>query len=290
MVIIWFRNGFYNGRANQIDLELLLPAEASQRAKEKDHSEHDDSSDDSSLSFDSLPSFERSKSEGVSDDEASAKKRNDALRRHIEDTIDRLHGHALQIDKAGAKHRRERIEVYRQKEGPKVAYDGFKKIAIAKAKDEFPNTSEIFRERIAESFARRRIRFEYLEKHQKKRDIDVAIREGNVPSGLETKPSAEGVGGSRDLLPQTGGPKQAVELGHQPQQYQNTVYSATEVTKLEVGPQMRVERPKQPESVASVALRHHEFPKPPQITGSSFRCPYCRVDFRDSEAQKARWV
>ncbi|KAF6788995.1 Kinesin light chain 5 [Colletotrichum sojae] len=153
------------------DIYLLYPAEANQQAINADDFGQEDSSDDSSLSFDSLPSFDCSESESIS----AAKKRNGDLRQHIEDTIDRLHGHALQIDKAGAKHRQERIEIYRQKEGPKIAYDGFKKMATAKAKDQFPNASENFRERIAESFARRRIRFEYLEKHQKKRDIDVVI-------------------------------------------------------------------------------------------------------------------
>ncbi|KAM0520622.1 hypothetical protein ACHAPE_003019 [Trichoderma viride] len=88
---------------------------------DEDTSDDDAQSDSSSLSFVSLSSSEKSEAEadGAIDDVPSAsEKRHAALRTHIEDTIDRLHGHALQIDHAGAKHRREQIELYRQKEGP----------------------------------------------------------------------------------------------------------------------------------------------------------------------------
>lgn len=80
-------------------------------------------------------SSDESEAEGSIDDAPLAsEKRHTALRTHIEDTIDRLHGHALQIDRAGAKHRRERIEVYRQKEGPKWAYEAYKELANRAAK------------------------------------------------------------------------------------------------------------------------------------------------------------
>lgn len=159
-------------------LELLQPDKAIENVANTHASSDDAHSDSSSLSFLSLSSSEKSETDGVTNDAPSAsEKRHTALRRHIEDTIDRLHGHALQIDRAGAKHRRERIDFYRQKEGPKWAYEGYKELATRAAKSYFPSASEAFRQRIGESFARRRIRFEYLAEHQKKRAVEVTVHQ-----------------------------------------------------------------------------------------------------------------
>ncbi|KAF8867424.1 hypothetical protein BDZ45DRAFT_734690 [Acephala macrosclerotiorum] len=143
--------------------ELQQPAEVLAQISKvnADNNLNDAESDASSLSFKSLSSSEGSKGQSAAGDAASPwRKRNLALQRHIGDTIDRLHGHARRIERAGAKHRRERVEVYREKEGPKWVYEGFKKLAIWKANEEFKLASDTIKQRIAESFARRRIRFE----------------------------------------------------------------------------------------------------------------------------------
>ncbi|PVH69881.1 hypothetical protein DL98DRAFT_438106, partial [Cadophora sp. DSE1049] len=240
----------------------------------------DTESDASSLSFQSLSSSEHAEAESAADDAASAwRKRHLALQRHIEDTIDRLHGHALRITRAGAKHRRERVEIYRQKEGPKVLYEGLRELGIRTAKMQFPSASEAFRERMAESFARRRIRFEYLEKHQKKRAVNRDVQE---EQGL---PPEDGDGLAQ--LQKQEPPKRPNIPVRRRLPDQRTIYSATENTKLEMRPQPR--RQKRAESVASVALRHPGFPPRPRSSGASFQCPYCRLEFRAREADEGRW-
>ncbi|KAL6695705.1 hypothetical protein J3F84DRAFT_408721 [Trichoderma pleuroticola] len=210
----------------------------------------DDAQSDSSLIvFMSLSSSEESEEEGASSTSEVA------LRRHIEDTIDRLHGYTRLIDYAGARHRRERIELYRQKEGPKWAYEGYKRLANQAAKTYFPLASEAFRQRIGESFARRRIRFE-------------------IPDGVTyVSKSEEPTDVSSQSVPQD----------------QHTIYSATVNTKLDMQPQAK--RQERAESVASVALRHPGFPPPPQVCDetNSFQCPYCRLEFRACEAGRDRW-
>ncbi|KAF6801192.1 ankyrin repeat protein [Colletotrichum sojae] len=64
------------------------------------------------------------------------------LQRHIEDTIDRLHGHALQIDRAGDGHRRERVKLYQQKPEHSYAYEAYETLASLKAKDQFPKADK----------------------------------------------------------------------------------------------------------------------------------------------------
>ncbi|KAF6809397.1 hypothetical protein CPLU01_15508 [Colletotrichum plurivorum] len=93
------------------------------------------------------------------------------LQRHIEDTIDRLHGHALQINRAGAGHRRERVKLYPQKPEPGHAYKAYETLARLKAKDQFPKAEDELVSRMV-SFARRRTRFDYLKEHQKKRAVE----------------------------------------------------------------------------------------------------------------------
>ncbi|KAL7919843.1 hypothetical protein ACQKWADRAFT_300213 [Trichoderma austrokoningii] len=254
--------------------------------KTYDGSDDDDApSDSSSLSFTSLSSSDKSEEEGaINDAPSESEKLHAALRGHIEDTIDRLHGHALQIDRAGAKHRRERIELYRQKDGPKWAYEAYKELAKRAAKSYFPSASEAFRQRLGESFARRRIRFEYLAEHQKKRAINMVVH--------KPQPSlAKAPTGSIDPDKPTHVPKtheaNADAFSQRVSHDQYTVYSATVNTKLDMQPQPR--RQERAESVASVALRHPGFPPPPRLYGDSFQCPYCRLEFRANEAGKERW-
>lgn len=255
-----------------------------QDKKSDDGGDDEDSSasESSSLSFDALSSNEPSE---------SGNNRLLELQVHIEDTIDRLHGHALRIEAAGANHRRKRVELYRQRAEVRTAYDGFKTLALHMAKLEFNKASEHFLDRLAESFARRRIRLEYLERHQKKRAIDTHPPVQLEAPSLAPLPLSKPEGG--DKPPDATVEKLFPDLKRVPvpssrPQDQRTMYSGTVQTKLDPDPPPR--RPEKAESVASVVLRKVGFPPPPRCAnGVSFRCPYCRLEFHAHEAEKARW-
>ena len=129
-------------------------------------------SDDSVLSFASLSSIAPREEE--IDPSPPWKRRRIALQEHIEDTIDRLHGHLLGIQQEATKHRQRRMAVYQHQEGPKWAYQGFEKLAFHRAKSQFPEATDTFRQRLAESFARRRVRLQCLEDRQKFSASDTA--------------------------------------------------------------------------------------------------------------------
>ncbi|KAN0082027.1 hypothetical protein V8E54_003325 [Elaphomyces granulatus] len=263
--------------------ELQQPAEVPAEISNTDNNLDDVEVDASSLSFKSLSSSEGSKEQSATGDVASPwRERNLALRRHIGDTIDRLHGHARRVECAGAKRRRERVEVYREKEGPKWAYEGFKKLATWKANEEFKLASDTIRQRFAESFARRRIRFEYLKEHQKKRAVDTGVQEQNSPP----EPQLKGGGGSASLVKKQEAQKRANTVRRRLQD-PHTICSATENTKLDRRPEPSWRE--RAESVASVELRHPGFPPPPKTCGGSFQCPFCRLEFRAREAESDRW-
>jgi hypothetical protein len=124
-------------------------------------------SETSSLSFESVSSFKISEKEGgVNFNAVIGQSIILDLRWHVETTMDQLFGHAHRIERAGAEHRRQRLGKYKLKNGPSQVFELFLDIGTAKA-DHYPalkNASSIIRARIAESFARRRIRFEYLKK------------------------------------------------------------------------------------------------------------------------------
>ncbi|KAI8298980.1 hypothetical protein K4K61_011157 [Colletotrichum sp. SAR11_59] len=86
----------------QNDLEKIQqPADSIQHLKKADiETDHSDSgSDDSSLSFDSLSSLDDAESRQGREGVTLEGKQTLMLRKHVEDTVDRLHGHALQSTK-----------------------------------------------------------------------------------------------------------------------------------------------------------------------------------------------
>jgi hypothetical protein len=81
--------------------ELQQPVKIPAEISNADNNLDDVEVDASSLYFKSLSSFEGSKGQSATGDVASPwRKQNLALRRHIGDTIDRLHGHARRIERA----------------------------------------------------------------------------------------------------------------------------------------------------------------------------------------------
>lgn len=244
-------------------------------------------SDSLSLSFDSLSSISQTEDETSIDEGNIADKQKLALRGHIEETIDRLHGHALQIDRAGDKHRKERLKVYMRKPKHQSAYNCYLELASRKAQIQFHNAAETFHKRMAESFARRRIRFDYLKKHQTKLAIEAAnFQQTSAIQAMSIAEPGEPPFSQPSLTNDLEAPL-IVDVSARRVEDPRTVYSATEHTKLEIGPQLR--RQERAESVASVALRHVEFPPRPRVIGGSFQCPYCRLVFRAGEAQPSRW-
>ncbi|KAK2759747.1 ankyrin repeat protein, partial [Colletotrichum kahawae] len=267
---------------------IQQPADSFQHLKKADtEADNSDSgSDSSSLSFDSLSSLDGTESRQGREDGTLEGKQTFILRKHVEDTVDRLHGHALQIDKAGAKHPQERVKVYVEKDGPRFAYQGYKEIAYRKAKSQFPSASDFLCHRMAESFARRRIRFDYLKEHQKKRAVQLPKVQTRPAVSRQPKSALVGNFSRVPTAKEEEVPKGTNRRIEQQPKDQQTIYSATERTKLESPVQRRQERA---ESVVSIALRHPGFPPPPKITGHSFQCPYCRLDFRAVEGGKTRW-
>ncbi|KAK1853545.1 tol-like protein [Colletotrichum chrysophilum] len=141
---------------------------------------------------------------------------------------------------------------------------------------------------MAESFARRRIRFDYLRAHQKKRAIDVmTCDQRDVPQPKRLSGFGEA---ARTLLQHEKAsetPNIVDGAVDDQSKYQDTIDTATVNTKLENRPEPR--ETERAESVASVMTRHVGFPPIPKIIGTSFQCPYCCLDFRATEAQKSQW-
>lgn len=260
-----------------------------QKTTEVQVQDSDSSSSGSSLSFDSLSSLDDTNAAARTEDITPGDRAVIELRGHVEDTIIRLHGHALQIDRAAAKHRQERLKIYQQRDETKLSHEAYKRIGLLRgAKVHFPSASEAFQERMAESLARRRVRFDYLDRHQKKRaynppnqqpDLSIALKPMTALKRMRSETSSTGDQGA------SAAPFRLLGRLHKNQQ---SSYSATEDTKLEMGSVLRQQ--KRAESVISIAQEHPDFPPSPKVDGASFRCPYCRLDFRASEADGARWM
>lgn len=252
--------------------------------------DNDSDSSGSSLSFDSLPSLDATnaaaRTEYVDPDDRVAIE----LRGHVEDTIVRLHGYALQIDRAAAKHRQERLKLYQQKDETKLDYDAYKTIGLFRgAKIHFNSASEKIQERMADSLARRRVRFDYLERHQKKRARNLSQnQQPSLPIASNPMTVLQERRPGTPSIRDQGVPTVPFPPLGRPQKDQQTFYSETVNTKLEMGSVVRQQ--KRVESVISLAQEHPDFLPPPKVAGSSFRCPYCRLDFRASEAQGAPWM
>lgn len=249
----------------------------------------DSDSEGSSLSFDSLSSFDNNNTEARIEDAISGNRVVIELKEHVEDTIVRLHGHALQIDRTAAKHRRERLKLYQQRDETKLDYEAYKRIGLLRgAKVHFDSASERLQERMADLLARRRVRFDYLEKHQRKRAYYMPNQQPRL--SVASKPTAA-LQGTRSETSSSKNREPATNLssptGRQLKD-QTSIYSTTVDTRLMMSSVVRQQ--KRSESVISVAQENPDFPPPPKIEGVSFHCPYCQLDFRASEAKGAHWM
>lgn len=242
-------------------------------------------SDADSLTYDSLSSSEGSQSQlGMQNEEVRKQPYELELKRHVGDTTDRLQGQARRIERAAACHRRERVDLYREKTRPRQVYEGYQKLGAWKANQQFKLASEVIKNRMAESFARRRIRFEYLKEHQKKRSIGILSLPNKIPAPLVQNNTTV------DLVPilQTEeGSKMPIKTSAMYSSDQQTLFSATVNTQYNLPPEPK--KKERAESVKSIALPQTGFPPPPQIRLGKFQCPYCILEYRDSEAEIGRW-
>ncbi|KAJ5613659.1 hypothetical protein N7528_007313 [Penicillium herquei] len=261
--------------------ELLQPTEAPTQSSEGNKSLDDTESDDS-FCYLSLSSSDGSEEDvGIDNTVLRRIKQRRALQKHVSDTIDRLHNHAQQIELAGARHRRERVDIYREKDGPKEVYEGFKRLASWKANENFKSASSMIKLRIAESVARRRIRFEYLKEHQRKRRVILNYQTENLPNETQVNPLNTTIAIPEAQREITQATKCTASV------HQGTILSATVNTRLDMKPDIK--RPERVESVASVSLRHLGFPPPPKVHRGKFQCPYCFLEFPARDALKDRW-
>jgi hypothetical protein len=245
-------------------------------------------SETSSVSFESVSSSNSSKEEGaISSNLVTEQSAILDLRRHVEMTMDQLFGHTRRIERAGAEHRRRRVENYKLKEGPKQVFKLFLGIGTAKA-DHYPpliNASSIVRSRIAESFARRRIRFEYLREHQRKREVAIESDQHTSVIGLHNNDDDINLPIVVDQ-PKSNGARKMTQPHAQDQ---HTILSKTVDTVYDIkSPDEPMSR-ERPESVVSMASKDPDFPRPPKILDGKFQCPYCLLSFGKEEASIDRW-
>ncbi|KAJ6031364.1 hypothetical protein N7540_002096 [Penicillium herquei] len=262
--------------------ELQHPSEEPATSNNDAENPADDESDDSSL-YPSLSSSSESERQlEIGNPMSIWEKKRMALQRHVSDTIDRLHSHARQIDHAGLRRRRERVELYREKEGAKEVYEGFKRLASWRANKDFESASSTIKLKIAESVARRRIRFEYFREHQKERTLSSDYQMANLPQQDPVSPP----------------PGQIVTISGRQEMHQSTksedsvAQGAMDSSSVDEILDMKFETKQRErvESVASVALRHPRFPPPPKVHCGKFTCPYCFLEFPACEASENCWI
>jgi hypothetical protein len=281
-------------QALRSDLEDLISFQIGQTMPE--HATHDTQmeceavSETSSVSFESVSSSNSSREESaVIFNHVPERSAVLDLRRHVEMTMDQLFGHARRIERAGAEHRRRRVENYRLKNGIDEVFKNFKRIGTAKV-DHYPplmNASSDIRDRIAESFARRRIRFEYLRKHQRKREVAIDNEQKTTRVAvLHHKDGDADV--PVDVVDQ---PKSSVTR-KTTQSHAHDKHSTLSGTADTVYNIKGLDEPMsrdRPESVVSLAFKDPDFPRPPRIADGKFQCPYCLLSFGKEEASIARW-
>ncbi|KAI1739865.1 hypothetical protein F4680DRAFT_126310 [Xylaria scruposa] len=187
----------------------------------------------------------------------------------VQNIITSLRQLALTVRLAGAQHRQERIQRFKNLDRNKETCQLFERYARQTVDFQFPNASQILRERTAVSIATRRARFLYLEQHQKKISTlnepapelhpnEVTGDEQEISSVLH--PKLKRAGSSRSVV--------------QPSE----VLSSTIVTKLDLKqPNPNWNKIQRAESVSSVKIPTSAFPSIPKLDpgGTSFTCPYC---------------
>ncbi|RSL41640.1 hypothetical protein CEP54_015754 [Fusarium duplospermum] len=214
------------------------------------------------------------------------------IRTSIHDIITSLRQLALTVRLAGARHREERIQRFKNLDRNKQVYQVVKKFARQMVDFRFDKASESLRERMAESIATRRARFLYLEQHQKKTSTlnePAPTLQQMAPEEEEYTPPA--------IQPEqqqaaTVLPPQKDHLG--PSVRASVMLSATDRTELDLKQvQAAPNKTKRAESVSSVKIAMGTLPSIPKLDpgGLSFTCPYCFLVCPAKEASgQKQWL
>lgn len=210
----------------------------------------------------------------------------------VQETITSLRQLALTIRIAGARHRQERIQRFKNLDPNKQVYQLVEECARQTVDFQFPEASESLRERMAESIATRRARFLYLEQHQKK----TSTLNERAPDLQRTEAPKD-----EENTPPTMQPEQqqaAIMLPPQsnlgPSVQPSVMLSATDRTKLDLKQLQTIQKnTKRAESVSSVKISMGTIPSMPKLHpgGASFTCPYCFLVCPAKEASgQNRWM
>ncbi|KAK8924349.1 hypothetical protein VCV18_004768 [Metarhizium anisopliae] len=251
--------------------ELREPESIDEHATSKMQSQQDcdEDSDTSEWSRDSLP---------VSHDRDTHPRPNRKWTR-IERNIHKLYMQARLDELDGENDMQTRIERFKNETGQNQVYELFKTMAREKAEHQFPRSPLWMQERIAESFARRRMRFEYL-KHQEK--LACGLHHESPP-----QPQNDATGTTLTTFPETdtqvnkpGSQNTTPRAGNR-----GVILSATENTRLDT-----ISSPRTTESVASLTMGHHDLPYRPKLQESgTYTCPYCFLVIPPTEAEGIPW-
>jgi hypothetical protein len=282
MLLLLFRS-LHRCLRSLLDLQLEIGESIEDAADDFDNDGA--RSDSSSLSFEVLSSSEESEKLSTNPTRGTQhRKAIDNLRQHVGDYVDRLSAHAHRIHRAGAEHRRHRIEKFLLKPGTQELYQSYIDVARSRANEVFEPASDTIKARVAESLARRRLRFEYLRLHQRKRAIGTLPPKDATQTIATIRESDTDLQVVKNAAGSTSLPTDPAALPLD----QKTLLSMTVDTRLQELP-FQQERHEPAESVRSLAQRHTNFPEPPRIVQGRFRCPYCWLEFGESEAEKRRW-
>ncbi|KAI1173275.1 hypothetical protein F4777DRAFT_558292 [Nemania sp. FL0916] len=239
-------------------------------------SESDNSSD---RSFSS--SYEKS---GAVVDEEDRRARPTVLS-SVQNIITNLRQLELTIRRAGAQHRQERIQRFKNLDRNREVYEGFARYARQTVDYVFPKASETIRERTAISIATRRLRFQYLEQHMRKTSTLIGSTKTLHWNKNIKEDGGEGEGEESVLSVNNQGKQHLANV--EPSTRRGEALSSTVPTKLD-----RVQfipdqnKFKPAESVSSVKISTGTFPPKPKLNpgGTSFTCPYCFIVFPAKEA------
>lgn len=178
-----------------------------------------------------------------------------------------------------------RIERFKNEPGQNQVYELFKTMAREKAEHQFPRSPIWMQERIAESFARRRMRFEYLKHHQEK--LACGLHHESPPH-----PQNDPAGTTLTAFPETDTQVNKPDSQNTTPRAGNrgVKLSATDNTRLDTISSPRTQVFPSTESVASLTTRHDDFPYRPKLQESdTFTCPYCFLVIPSTEAEGISW-
>lgn len=173
------------------------------------------------------------------------------------------------MNRGSARHRQDRVARFISLEANKDLYKMWKEFAEDRARHSFPQAPTVVVERIGESIAYRRSRFQYLKRHKMKKKLPESSRQRasiSPTSGMQAATEAD-VAPVKIL--------QQITAAHLQQVMDRSVFN--EGTVLSKTVTTRYEAPERAESGISTTMVAGRLPAIPKFTGdgTSFECPFC---------------